>query len=360
MRKTLLISMLLALTPALLLGDNERLSRYQGRVYYEISIDDDGIFLTDSTGEVFEIPFSETDSYDSPDMGPDGAGGLFDDCPKVLDKITRIGGSVVLSEDECVIGDVVVMGGNAIIRGKVGGSVTATGRVRIGTNALVMGRVDGREVIVESGGDVWGDIHETDITGKFPDLDIKPESSGTVVVLTIILIQLVVVLLVALIFAKGTDRVTDALRTNVFKALLVGFLAEILLLPAFILLLITIIGIPVALIGIPLAVVGAALMGLAAFCLYVSDFVRARNDEEEESRLMKLLTGYAILQVPLVGQLFCEVINVELLSVLFGIVAALLMFIVFTSSLGAVILTRFGTREYTATETGGRVHVEIS
>jgi MFS family permease len=281
---------------------------------------------------------------------------LLSDCIDVYDKITKIGGSVVVSEDECVAGDVVVMGGNAVIRGKVGGSVTATGRVRISSTAVVRGNVAAEEVISDPGSDVRGSITET----QFPwppeaPVTLEDRSSGTLVMFMILAIQLVAVMIVSIVFPRASDRLREVYQEDIFKSLAIGFLAEILFLPAFILLLITIIGIPIAIVGLPLAVVGAGLLGLAAFSLFVNDLVKTRNGDKEEGRAMRTLTGFVILQSPVIGLFFFQMVNVDLAAVLFGIVSGILVFIVFTSSLGAAILTRFGTRDYQ----GGRREVTV-
>jgi hypothetical protein len=164
--------------------------------------------------------------------------------------------------------------------------------------------------------------------------------------LVLIILQIGIVAFVASVFRKGTDRVKDVFHENVFKALLVGFLVLVLLLPAFILLVITVIGIPVALLGLPLGLVGAGFLGLAAFSLFVSDLLGSGHAQQQEGRLMKTITGFLILQAPVIGLFLFELFNISVLSIIFLIISALVFFIIFTSSLGATVLTRFGTRDH--------------
>ncbi|MCK4856788.1 MAG: polymer-forming cytoskeletal protein [candidate division Zixibacteria bacterium] len=353
----------LLLSTSLLLGDQSDDTDYQGKVFREISIDENGIFLTDTAGNVIEVPVkgeaavSGSDDYvvtDDPERY-----GLFTDCDRVLNMITKIGGSVTLEDDECVAGDIVVVGGDATIKGRVRGTITVTGEVRITSSAVVTGDITGRKVVVEPGADVWGDIKETDITGWKAPIVLEDRSSTTLILLVILLTLLGVVLLVTVVFPKATNRVREVYRLNLFRALLVGFLAEILLLPALVLLIITIIGIPVALIGLPLAVVGAGLLGLAAFSLFIGDLVRTRDEEATNSRPMRTMTGFAILHSPIIGQCFFDMVGADLPSIGLGIIGAFLVLVVFTSSLGAALLTRFGTREYNANGDTATVTVQV-
>ncbi len=141
---------------------------------------------------------------------------------------------------------------------------------------------------------------------------------------------------------------------------MVGFLVLVLLLPAFILLVITVIGIPVALLGLPLALVGAGFLGLAAFSLFVSDLLGSGQAQHQEGRLMRTTTGFLILQAPVIGLFLFKLVDVSALSIIFLIVSALVFFIVFTCSLGATVLTRFGTRAHGEARVGTvQVKVEV-
>lgn len=361
-RFTIGISFTLLLLATTLAADY-REPDYRGQVFEEVRIDDDGIVLIDSTGNVLRIPVGQLSDGSAVADDRWVSGGrdtqIFEGCTEIYDKITKIGGSVVLSADECVEGDVVVMGGNATIRGKVSGSVTATGRIRIASSAVVRGNVAGSEVIAEPGSDIWGTTTETEFPWP-PEAPVKipHRSSEAMAMLSFLVVQFGAVVLAVMVFPRATDRLKTVFRVDIFKALAVGFVAEILFLPAFVLLLITIIGIPIALLGMPLALIAAGVLGLAAFSLYLSDYVGSKTDAEEPSRLMKTLTGFVILQAPIIGAFFFDVVNIEPLSALFKIVTSILVLVVFTSSLGAAILTRFGSRDYSQKK--ATVTIEIS
>lgn len=364
MRHLLYILTVLALLVATAFGANSHDDDYRGKVFTEIHIDDQGIVLIDSVGDVTKVPLESHGESGSVETGVGRGSRDIDflrDCPDIVDKITKIGGSVVVDEDECVAGDVVVIGGSATIRGKVVGNVTATGEVRIAATATVRGNVAGRNVITEPGSTIWGSVTETEFPWTpEPPSPAGQESSAAVAIFVLLALQFGAVVLVSLLLPKPTDRLKEVYKENIFKAMAVGFVAELLFLPLFILLLITIIGIPVAILGMPLALLAGALLGFTAFCLYISDFVKPKDESREESRLMKTMTGFVVLEAPIIGQFFFQVIHVSLASVLFGIVSAILIFIVFTASLGAALLTRLGSRDYPASPPSMAVRVETT
>jgi hypothetical protein len=363
MRQLSYIVAISALLVATAIGADSHDDEYRGKVFTEIHIDDQGIVLIDSAGNVTKVPLESQGEGGSVEAGVDRGSRDYDflrDCPDVVDKITKIGGSVVVDEDECVAGDVVVIGGNATIRGKVVGNVTATGTVRVAATATVRGNVAGRRVITEPGSTVWGGVTETEFPWTEPPSPPASQGSAAVAIFVLLALEFGAVILVSLLLPKPTDRLKQVYKENIFKAMAVGFVAELLFVPVLILLLITIIGIPVAVLGMPLALLAAALLGFTAFCLYISDFVKPKDESREESLLMKTMTGFVILEAPIIGQFFFQVINVTLASVLFGIVSVILIFIVFTASLGAALLTRLGTRDYPASRPSMAVRVETT
>lgn len=361
MRQTATIFIAILALTTLVSADDYRQPEYQGKVYHEISIDDRGILLTDSLDEVTEIPLGASGESNGGnlDYPRDELGEDFADCERIHDDITRVGGSTIIDDDECVIGDVVVVG-NVTVRGRVGGSVTATGKVRVNRSAMIRGNVTGSDITIDPGADIWGDIHETDYPGIMdPGLELESGSTGALTMLVLILLQMGIVAFVSSVFRTPTDRVKQVLHENIFKALLVGFLVLILLIPALILLLITVIGIPVALLGMPLALVGGGFLGLAAFSIFVSDLLGGNREGEREGRMSRTITGFLVLQSPLIALFLFELINISVLSIIFLIIASLVFMIVFTTSLGAVTMTRFGTRAHND-QRGQSVRVSVN
>jgi cytoskeletal protein CcmA (bactofilin family) len=362
LRRLLLAILLIGLVVPAVARDRIKSDEYKGKVYKEIRIDDRGILLIDTLGNEHEVlesgeggssgerlPLEEPVSPVPTDA--DISEGYYTD---TIMGINRIGGSVTVSANEYVDGSVVVVG-NATIKGHVRGSVTATGRVRISSTGIVDGNVTGSKVTEEPGSQVVGRVSEQRISVPFPEGEWpKGLRSNPAEPLTAGLIWLLLHLAIAVgcanIFEKPTERLRAVFHQNIFKALVVGLLFEIMLPVVFVVLCITIIGIPVALIALPLGIVAAGFLGFAAFCLFISDYIRAKNATSHESRFQQVLVGFAILQVPVIGFFLGLIIDSEAMAIVFGIVSGMLLLIVFTASLGAAILTRFGSRYY-----GGRV-----
>lgn len=343
-------------------GDRLKSDEYKGKVYKEIRVDDRGILLIDTLGNEHEVlPSGEGGSRVErlPEVEPIPPYPINADIPEgfytdTIIGINRIGGSVIVAANEFVDGSVVVVG-NATIRGRVSGSVMASGRVRIASTGIVDGNVTGSKVIEEPGAQVVGRISEQRISIPFPEnewpsgLRTNPAEPLTVGLIWL-LIHLAITVGCAHIFEKPTERLRAVYHQNIFKALVVGLLFAIMLPVIAVVLIITIIGIPVAIIALPLAIVAAGFLGFAAFCLFISDYVRAKNATSHESRFQQILIGFAILQVPVIGFFLGLVIDSNAMAVVFGIVSGMLLLIVFTASLGGAILTRFGTRYY-----GGKI-----
>ncbi len=327
---------------------------YKGKVYKEIRIDDNGVVLIDSLGNEIHVPTATE---------PGSGGELIPPLPHVtpepnlpsgfytdtLASVTRLGGSVVVDANEFVDGDVVTLG-NATIRGHVNGSVTATGRIRIASTGVVEGDVTGSQVTLDQGAQVLGRVSEQHIsiplpTGEWPGVQRGNTAKPLVVGLILLLLQLAIAAAVTYIFPDATDRFRAVYHENIFKALVVGFVFELLLLPLTIVLVITIIGIPIAFVGLPLAIVAAGFLGFAAFCLFFSDYIQRKNIAQQ-SRFQQLLLGFVILESPWLGVFFGVAIDSQAMWIVFLIVAIILFFIVFTASLGAAILTRFGVRHF--------------
>lgn len=362
MRRLLLAILLIGLVVPTVARDRIKSDEYKGKVYKEIRVDDRGILLIDTLGNEHEVLESgeggssgERLSLDEP-VSPvptdaDVSEGYYTD---TIMGINRIGGSVTVSANEYVDGSVVVVG-NATVKGHVRGSVTATGKVRISSTGIVDGNVSGSKVIEEPGSQVVGRVLEQRISIPFPEGEWPGRSpTNPAEPLTFGLIWLLIHLAIAVgcanIFEKPTERLRAVFHQNIFKALVIGLLFEIMLPVIGIVLIITIIGIPVAFIALPLGIVAAGFLGFAAFCLFISDYIRSKNATSHESRFQQVLVGFAILQVPVIGFFLGLIIDSEAMAIVFGIVSGMLLLIVFTASLGAAILTRFGTRYY-----GGKV-----
>jgi hypothetical protein len=373
LQRLLLTILLIGLVVPAIARDRLKSDDYKGKVYKEIRVDDRGILLIDTLGnehEVIESGERGSSGERPPEAEPVPPFPSDSDIPEgsytdTIMGINRIGGSVTVDANEYVDGSVTVVG-NATIKGRVSGSVRATGRVRIASTGIVDGNVTGSKVTEEPGSRVVGGVLEQSIGIPFPENE-WPASYRTnpttpmVVGLIWLLLHLAIAVGCAHIFEKPTERLRAVYHQNIFKALVVGLLFEIMLPVIFVVLLITIIGIPVAVIALPLAIVAAGFLGFAAFCLFISDYVKAKNVASHESRFQQILIGFAILQVPVIGFFLGLIIDSKAMAILFGIVSGMLLLIVFTASLGGAILTRFGSRYHSGrTEPGVRIGPDLT
>jgi hypothetical protein len=343
-----------------------RRSDYQGRVYTEIRIDDRGIILIDSTGNELMLSGGGIDEgIDSPDIPrpPVAIDADFnpDDYPVKISGISKIGQSVTVEEDEHVTGNVAAIGGNVTIKGLVEGAVTSTGTVRVTSTGIVLGTIIAQEVFEDQGSRVYGVVNERDLSASFDPRNITRSSSGSeeagCAMFVFLSLTFIFTFAVAMIFRKATDRVKTVFEQSILKALVVGMLAWILILPGILLLCITIIGL-LLVPFVPFAMIAAALLGGAAFSLFIAELLKPKDPLHQEGRVKKLVVGFAMLQVPAVAFFIGLIIDSEPLAIVGGIIALLLNLVIFTLGFGATILTRFGSRDYNSE--GLRVHVSVS
>ena len=352
---TILVACCLTAVTATILAQDRR-PDFRGKVYTEIRIDDQGIILVDSTGNETMVPGGASGSEGvippATPLTPSGLEYNPDDYPVKISSVRKIGQSVTIEADEHVLGEVVTVGGNATIKGLVEGSVTApTGTVRVVRGGIVVGNIIASEVIEEQGSQVFGHVTEQDLSIPNPSRTWSSRgeddaSTSAIVGISVLSTMFIFTFAIAMLFRRPTDRFKTLYSQNILKALMVGFLAWILLLPVFLLLCITIVGIPIAVLGLPLAIIASAFLGGAAFALFLSDFVKPRNGDIEESRAKKVMVGFAIGQVPSIGFFLGLIIDSEPLAIICGIAALLLTLLVVTLGMGASILTRFGSRDY--------------
>lgn len=263
-----------------------------------------------------------------------------------VDSLLAFGCNVSVEQGATVRGDLVEFGGNIAIAGTVGGNiVTFGGNVGLADTAVVGGTIStmGGSVQRAAGATVQGGIRNN--SGNFtpPNAPVPPIAPVTVGpfsrvfnfgfdILGGIVTALAFAALGALvvIFApEPTRRIGNAVQAKPLNVAGVGCLTLILLPILGLLLVITLIGIPVALI-----------LGLASVIAWVFGWIA-----------IGFLTGEKILQAfkardilpvvaVIVGVLILTLISqVHFIGWLVSLVVGLL-------GIGAVVLTRFGTRAY--------------
>lgn len=273
----------------------------------------------------------------------------------------RIGGSVTVREGERIDGDVVAVGGNVSVYGTVDGDVSAVGgTVRLGSDAVVHGDVTaaGGRVIREPGAEVHGRISETSFGA--PDirvhrgLEFTPFEGmagfiGTV--MWIIFLGLLTAM-VYLLARRPVERMEYRATTTPWKAGAVGLAAQILFLPALaiatVVLVISIVGIPL-LIAIPFAILALAigiLIGFTAVAKAVGSAAEERLGWAHASRYVTIMVGVGLIMAI---SFFAAALGIAggplgFFATILAILGFVIQYVAWTIGLGALLLTRFGTR----------------
>ncbi len=270
--------------------------------------------------------------------------------------IFRMGSDVVVGEDESVDGDVVALWGNVTIKGAVSGdAVSIGGDVDVYPTGVVEGNAVsvGGSVTKQSGAVVEGEKISVGLFRgqpiRFPPFVMTRVNVPTVALLARILKILLLVfvgIVVVSVAPRQVNKVQAKIRQNFLKSGLVGFLAEILILPIFLLLVITIIGIPVALLAEPILILAALFLGYAAVSLFIGEKIGEHTSLKPDTRIMTVVIG--ILAVELIP-LAARVIGMfggplSPLAFITALIGWLIAYVVITVGFGAAVLTRLGTR----------------
>jgi hypothetical protein len=270
--------------------------------------------------------------------------------------VFRMGSDIVVEEHESIDGDVVALGASVEVKGTVSGDAVAIGGdVEVYPTGMVEGSAVsiGGSVIRRGGAIIEGEKVSVGLFRgqpfKFP-FTIQPMVhvsawsffARVFKILFLIFLGIVVIS----IAPRHVNKVATRIRQDLLKSALVGFVAEILVIPIFILLIITIIGIPVALLIEPLLILAALILGYTGTCLFVGEKVREHTSLKPDTRIMTVVIG--ILAVELVS-LVARVVGLfgGIFFPLTWIIAAigwLIGYVVITVGFGASILTRLGTR----------------
>jgi hypothetical protein len=285
------------------------------------------------------------------------------------DDIVRIGGSVTVSADEHVSGDVVVIGGSLGVDGNVDGDVVLIGgTLRLGPQAVVGGdvvgvgaavqrdpgaRIRGRFSSVGWGGGPGGDWRGWGWPAWAGPSPTVMRFGGVVLTLVRIGLFLLGAWIVIAVARATAERMAERAAADPLKAGLVGLLAQLLFLPVLLLtiviLAISIVGIPL-LLRLPFAILAAAiavLVGFVGVALAVGRGVRGwRGLAAPPSPYATAALGIAVITalafagklLYLAGGFF------TMLGAVVSIVALVIEYAAWTTAIGTVVLSRFAPR----------------
>jgi hypothetical protein len=302
----------------------------------------------------------------APPEAPEGGRELGEDG----DRVSILGGSRTIAEGESVR-DVLVVGGNLRVHGEVRGDA-----VVVGGNLTLhpTGRIRGDVVIAggrfhNEGGAVSGEVRSVNrgeaaaATAAATTTHRRESSFGRIgrgfagVTSTLALVVVLGAVGAGLIFYghRYLENVSDTIRTSTVRSGAVGLAALFLVVPAFVVLIValavSIIGIPLLILAVPLyplAVAAAATFGLLGAAFAIGE----RTAEERKLYGTSQRNAYAYMATGL-GLLFTPVVMGWLIGMtpFLGWVGGLVKFFAYaaiwvaaTAGLGAVILSRAGTR----------------
>jgi hypothetical protein len=250
--------------------------------------------------------------------------------------------------------DVVSIGGNVYVEGTVEGSVVAPfGEVYLNGDAYVEGDIVCIDIYASDEAVVGGIIEQIPMF-RLPWMSEGPRGlfvMASTVALTKLILGLLLGYLILAVAPSHVDRVQNRLRVKPVGSFFAGVLVQVLALPVFILLLVTVIGIPLALLALPLVLLAAVLLGFVAVSRLIGGSILKDRPDPGWS-IFPL--GAVILFAPvLIGFLLALPVGDGNGVFLFASNLLLflglgVMYLVFTTGMGAAVFSRLGTRSVTS------------
>ena len=296
--------------------------------------------------------------------------------------VSVLTGDHVVADGEVIDGDMVVVDGDLTVHGEIRGNAVVTG------GDLLMedgGRVMGDAVVTDGellnhGGRILGEMRTLAVNeehvlvmpsaahapipppqavrvrhpSRFDDLE-----DGVAGVMSTLAFALVLAGIASALVFYGLPylrKVSDTVRVHTGRSAAVGLASLILIVPAglllFVALTVSIIGIPLLLLAVPLYPV-AALSALVLGGLAVAHAIGEHTAEQRGGFDFRYRNAYAyaffgiglLLAPMLAGHVIGIVGFLDWLAVLLMVVGVMVLLAAATLGLGAVILTRAGTRE---------------
>lgn len=256
-----------------------------------------------------------------------------------------IGSATVIDSSEDLCSDITSFGGPVVIRGQVQGDV-----VSFGGNVVIGGTVNGDvklyggTMTVQKGASIHGNIHfcggnridvpASQLNGAVIScqtsiIQLLIQDSGPGLRLLLILIWVAVGSLLTWLLPEHVMLVRTTAHIKLKRSLVLGLLSILLAPVVLIVLIALIISIPLAII-VTIGFIAAWTLGTVAMGWLVGDSIVRRVLPQHNTRLMQVVVGLTVLIVaeslPYIG---------GFISVGVGLIG-----------LGAVLLSRFGTRLY--------------
>jgi hypothetical protein len=271
-------------------------------------------------------------------------------------------GSVEVDEDERTTEAVVAVLGNVTVKGRVEDDVVAVlGDVHLGPHAVVTGSVTsvGGRIEQEPGAEIRGDVNEVRLrhgwhgagVGWRPWMDTREMFSGWFGLMgTLLRIALIMLLtlIVAIAASSPVERISHRAGSDPWVSGFVGLAAQVLFVPV---LVVTVVFLAISIIGIPLlllvpfalvALLFGVLMGFTGVARRVGEWAVGPY----KGPLVAITVGVAVITAAAVVTRILWLIPGPTGPLAFAVwlIALFIEYIAWTVGLGALLLTRFGTR----------------
>jgi hypothetical protein len=272
----------------------------------------------------------------------------------------QIGGDVDVAEDEVVTDPVVAILGSVTVLGRVEDDVVSVlGNVHLGPKAEVMGSVTavGGRVEQERGADVRGEVQEIGIAGPMRfgpahawGMGHEIFSSWFRLFGTILRVALVLLLalVIAIAAAKPVERIARRAGDEPWTSGFVGLAAQVFFVPV---LVVTVVVLAISIIGIPLLILVpfalvALLFGILMGFTGVAQRVGTWAIGTGRGPLIPTAVGVVLIAA---GAFLARLLwllpgPIAPIAIVVSILGLFLEYVAWTVGLGAMLLTRFGTR----------------
>ena len=268
--------------------------------------------------------------------------------------MVRFGESVFVAPDEMVRGDLVVFGGDAIIEGRVTGDVVVIGgniRARSGSEIKGDAVVIGGTLDEDEDAIIYGEVIMFEdlipIGGISSMIGFDSHWFRWAILPVVLFIELFLAFLIILFLRDRVLVSAEHMGASFLKSFGVGLLSMFI---GFFGLLIVLIPLFITLIGIPLGILlilscgGVMQIAWTVFAYCLGQAVSDRLRIEMNNPFAAVLIGAATLSIPALISLGFDTINITPLAHAFTTFSFLLGTFAFVCGVGALVLSRFGSR----------------
>ena len=252
------------------------------------------------------------------------------------DAIVKVAESVFIPADETVAGDVVVMGGE--IRARRGAEIK-------GDVVAIGGTIEEDEEVIIRGERVQVGGVATEIGDR---LHVGMRTIRAFVSMGMFFVALVLFFITMLFLRGKIERVSSHIAVSMFKCFGAGVLSAVIglfgLLIVMIPLIITIVGIPLAVV-LFVSCIGIYVISCAAFVFTVGRAIATRIGIHGGA-FTHLFLGILVMSIPEIIAIAIDILGRGSLApyVLFQIVSTFVWLFAYVVGLGAIVLSRFGSR----------------